>query len=90
MEFITARNGKPNLVLDDYQYRIQRKSKIYIRWLCLKERKEHCLGSVKTDLQCINVISKTDHTCIPNYAEIEVKKVMEECKKEPSQKFLSL
>lgn len=79
MELITTKNGKQCLILDGYQYRIKRNNGS-IKWTCLKEKSGPCSGSVKTDFHYA-VIEKTDHVCIPNPAEIEVKKVVEVCKK---------
>lgn len=80
VEILSTSKGKPSLVINGYQHRLHRKFKETISWLCIKSKKEKCKGSVTTDFNHA-VIRRNDHSCIPNIAEIEVKKTMENCKK---------
>nr|CAD7199370.1 unnamed protein product [Timema douglasi] len=63
-----------------YQYRQHRPNS----WGCVKEE-EKCRGSVKTttDISSNKIITlkSAPHTCVPDVAEIEVKKRLEECRK---------
>jgi hypothetical protein len=46
----------------------------------LKNKFGKCEGKPKTNLQ-YSVLSKTDHSCIPNIAEVEVKVKLGNCGK---------
>lgn len=80
LEIMLTSKGKPCLVLDGYQHRISAKNDDSISWLCLKNEMTKCNGRVRTNHDNI-VLSKTEHSCVPNLAEIEVKKTMQKCKK---------
>lgn len=80
VEILKTKRGNTCIVVDNYQLRRYREKEDIIIWVCLKEKKEKCKGRVKTTKQ-FEVVSKIPHTCVPNVAEIEVKKIMEKCKK---------
>lgn len=79
-EVTSTKTGKPSLVLEGYQYRVHRKNEKCISWVCVKDKKEKCKGSLKTTIQ-YEVLQQMAHTCIPNVAEVEVKKAIINCKK---------
>lgn len=79
-EIMLTSKGKPCLILDGYQHRITMKNKNTISWLCLKNEKNKCNGRVKTNHQNV-ILSKTVHSCVPNLAEIQVKKTLQKCRK---------
>ncbi|XP_055928166.1 uncharacterized protein LOC129959372 [Argiope bruennichi] len=49
-------------------------------WVCVKEKIHRCKGNIKTNFQ-YEVLKKTEHSCVPNVAEIEVKRKLETCRK---------
>lgn len=80
VEFSLTSKGKPCLAVDGYQHRIVKKDDEKIFWICLKYEKSKCRGAVKTDLQN-NIISRNEHTCLPNVAGVEIKKALQNCRK---------
>jgi hypothetical protein len=46
--------------------------------VCVKDKCGKCKGKLKTTLQ-YEIVSKTDHSCVPNLAVIEVKVEFENC-----------
>ncbi|GBO42848.1 hypothetical protein AVEN_218369-1 [Araneus ventricosus] len=79
-EIMLTNKGKPCLILDGYQHRINVKKKDTISWLCLKNEKNKCKRRMKTNHQNI-ILSKKEHSCVPNLQEIDVKKTMQKCRK---------
>lgn len=79
-EIFKTKRGNPCLMVDGYLYRQHRKSEKNISWLCVKDKKNNCRGKLQTNLQN-EVLRKNDHSCVPNLAEIEVRRKMEKCKK---------
>ncbi|XP_055691582.1 uncharacterized protein LOC129794753 [Lutzomyia longipalpis] len=80
VELLTSSKGKAILALDGYQYRIHRRCGDHIRWLCTRERKLNCRGTIKTDYNYV-ILSKIDHTsCVPDKLEIIIRKAMNQCK----------
>jgi hypothetical protein len=45
-----------------------------------KDKCDKCKGRVKTNLQ-YKIVSKTDHSCVPNLAGMEVKVKLDNCRK---------
>jgi hypothetical protein len=70
--------GKPSLIFGGYKYRINRKNSKLISWACVKDECGKCKGKLKTILQ-YEIASKTDHSCVPNLAGVEVEVKLENC-----------
>jgi hypothetical protein len=72
MAVASTRMGKPSLIFRGYEYRIHRKNSKLISWVCVKDKCGTCNGKLRTNLQ-YEIISKTDHSCVPKLAGMEVK-----------------
>jgi hypothetical protein len=77
---VSTRMGKPSLIFGGYEYRIHRKNSTFISWVCVKDKYGKCKGKLKTTLQ-YEIVSKPDHSCVPNLAGMEVKVKLENCLK---------
>jgi hypothetical protein len=75
--------GKPSSVFSGRQYRIQRKKiEVYVK--CGK-----CKGKLRTNVQ-YEILSKTDHSCVPKLAKIEVKIKLDSCRKKREREDMSV
>jgi hypothetical protein len=81
MEFSLTSKGKPLLIMEGYSFRINPVTDGITSWVYLKEKKSRCPGSVKTGNQRLIERSMKPHTCVPNEAEIEMKKKLATCRK---------
>jgi hypothetical protein len=75
---VSTRMGKPSLIFGGFQYRNHRQNSKLISWVCVKDKCGKCKGKLKTTLQ-YEIFSKTDHSCVPNLAGMEVKVKLENC-----------
>lgn len=79
---ITTKKGKPSLVFGGYSYRVHKTTQENISWLCIKEKKSKCRGRVKTSvLHEIIPGTTTEHSCVPNQAELDVNRARHNCRK---------
>ena len=78
--FTETKKQKCSAIYDGYQYRQHKINKQnVISWLCLKEKKEKCRGTLKSKEG--EVISVTNHSCKPDTAKIEIKQQLNNAKK---------
>jgi hypothetical protein len=68
--------GKPSLIFGGYQYRIHGKNSKFISWVGVNDKCGKCKGKLKTTLQ-YEIFSKTDNSCFPKLAGMEVKVKLE-------------
>jgi hypothetical protein len=80
MAVVSTRMGKPSLIFGRYQYKIHSKKSKLISWVCVKDKCGKCKGKLKTTLQ-YEIVSKTDHSCVPNLVRMEVKVKLDNCGK---------
>lgn len=85
---VYTRMGKPSLVFRGYQYRIHLKNSKLSR-VCVIDKYSKCKEKLKTDLQ-YDMVSKTDHSFVPNPAGMEVKVKIHNRRKKLGQKRLCL
>jgi len=68
---VSTRMGNPSLVFRGYQSRIHLKNS-KLSWVYVIDKFSKSKGKLKTDLR-YEMISKTDHSFVPNPAGMEVK-----------------
>jgi hypothetical protein len=80
MEFIETEKGKPCALHNGYAYRKYRVNKGgVVTWVCLKEKSNKCKGKLVTKNS--DVVKVSDHQCVPDEANIHVKKAIHKAKK---------
>jgi len=58
------------------QYRIHGENEELISWVCVPDKCGKCKGKIETNLQ-YDIFSKTENSCFPKLAGIEVKVKLE-------------
>ena len=80
MEKITTNKGKPGLLIEGYEFRMDKENKTSHRWRCVKRS---CGARCKTDLQDLMILdARADHNHEPDEErKIQRQKLRQECKK---------
>jgi len=62
---------------------------IYINWVCVKDKRVTCKRKLKNNL-LYEILSKANHSCLPNPAGVEVTVKLENCRKRATEESLCL